>query len=188
MMQPGTWPAITMVSAAFLTACASPTTPTPTPTYSCTTEQGGSPTPCSPNEHPKQRDATYKQAEAVYRRYWNELQRLDLLDEPYFTDVMADTTAGIFEDGVREGLTPKWRHKRIRGEVRLVRIEPLQGHSRAGSTVALQLCIDAREAYYVANLSDEISPGIAWDERVYLAPIDGRLKLVASDSKDVESC
>lgn len=187
-MQRRTWPAIAVMAVALSPACASPA-PTPSPTYSCTPEQGGIPTPCSANEHEQaqQRDATYQQAEAVYLRYWNEMNRLSLLDVPTFTEELAQTTSGQFEHGTRVALTPEWHRKRVAGEVRLVRIDRLPGHSRSGSTVALQLCIDGRSASFLGS-DTALVPGLAWEERAYLAPVEGTLKLISSESKDVVSC
>lgn len=192
-MQPITWPIITVVSAAFLTACASPTTPTPTPapTYSCTPEQGGSPTPCSANEHEQaqKRDNSYKQAEAVFRRYWTEMGRLSLLEDPTFTNVLAETTTGVFEQDLIWMFGPSWNYsRRVNGEVKLVRVSRLLGHARSGSTVALEVCIDASQAQYVKKGSDRPTRGKIWSERVYFsATVDG-LKIVNSESRDVETC
>lgn len=187
-MRPSALTAITIAAAAFLTACASPTTPTPT--YSCTSEQGGSATPCSANEHEQaqQRDATYKQAEAVFRRYWAELGRLAHVTHPTFTEVMEETTSGAFEADVRAMLSPEKHLMLIEGEVSLVRISSAPNHARFGSTAALLVCVDARAARFRDSTNGPPSSGITYEMRVYLAPTAGVLKLIYGESRDVESC
>lgn len=193
MMPRSTCPAIAMMAVALLSACSSTPAPpetTASPTYNCTPEKGGAPLPCGPIEYEQaqKRDAHYAEAEAVYRRYWTELDRLTLLEAPTFTPEMAETTSGNFEAAVRTMLSPEYPSQRVQGEASLVRIDRLPGFSRSGSTVALLVCIDARGAKYKRTQHDEPIPGIAYEMRVYLARVAGVLKLVDVESRDVKSC
>ena len=193
-MPPRTALVVWLASAAVLAGCTTVTqptaTPTNSPTYLCTPEAGGTPLPCGPieAEQAEKRDALYADAEAVYRRYWGEIDRLTLEENPPFTPVLEETTDGTFRRLVQEGLDPSSHRERVSGDVKLVRLERLPGLSRDGSTVALLMCADARDARYVTVRDDTPTAGFVYEMRLYLAPRDDRLKLITSESRNVQEC
>ena len=175
-------------------ACTGPAQPTPTstpsPTFACIPEAGGDPVPCGPIEYEQaqKRDKLYAEAEAVYRRYWAELSRISLLENPSFTDELASTTTGAFQEGARNIVDPSRHRRQTSGEVSLVRVSRLPGLSRSGSTVALLICTDASNANFLAPGDVIPVAGKKYETRAYLIPIDGSLRLVDGELREVSSC
>lgn len=163
---------------------------TASPSYSCTPEAGGAPVPCGPLEYERaqDRDRLYAEAEAVYRRYWAEIDRLSLEANPTFTPILEETTAGEFRSDAERIVAPYTHKQRISGQINLVRVERLPGLARAGSSVALHVCTDARSARFTSKSDPTASAGIAAEQRIYLSPIEGALKLIDADNRQVESC
>lgn len=163
---------------------------TASPSYSCTPEAGGTPLPCGPIEHEQaqQRDALYAEAERVYRKYWNELDRLTLIDDPPFSEELTATTGDPFRTALQQVLAPGVHSERADGEALLVRLNRLPGLSKSGSSVALLACIDASRARYVINPGDAPKAGGIYEQRAYLGYSEGPLKIIDSEIRDVESC
>ena len=61
--------------------------PSPSATFLCVPEAGGDPVVCGPIEfeQAQRRDALYAEAEAVYRRFWVEMRRVELSSTPELT-------------------------------------------------------------------------------------------------------
>ena len=186
--------AVALSMGAVTVACTGPAqpspTPTPSPTFACIPEAGGDPVPCGPIEYEQaqKRDKLYADAEAVYRRYWTEMNRLATEKSPPFTDVLESTTAGKFRDNVVALLSPEHHAVRVSGQSKLERVARLPGLSRDGSTVALLVCTDSRDGTYVDASSGAALPGIVSEQRLFLGPAGGSLRIVNSEIREIDQC
>lgn len=171
-------------------AAAPPPSPTASPTYICTPEAGGPAQPCGPIEYEQaqKRDAEYSEAETVFLRYWTEFDRLTAEPTPAFTQVLDETTSGDFKVRLVAALEPAAHAQRVSGAATTSSLQRVPGLSRAGATVALHVCIDARGAAYVTQESPQPEPGIAYEQRLYFARVGSKLKLVESESREVPQC
>ena len=165
-------------------------TPTPSPTFACIPEAGGDPVPCGPIEYEQaqKRDKLYAEAEAVYRRYWAELGRISFLEKPSFTSELEATTTGAFQERARVIVDPSRHRRQLSGDVRLVRVSRLPDLSRSGSTVALLLCADASRATFLAPGESDAVAGKVYETRAYFIPVDGSLRIVDSELREVATC
>ncbi len=181
-----------LVASSTLAACAGPSapSPTPSPTYQCVPEAGGDPVPCGPIEYEQAqaRDALYAEAEAVYRRFWTESDRLYASESPEVTPEIEATTAGNFLKYVEEEFAAPSYARRLSGNTRLVRLERYVGVSRSGSIVSLNACWDSSGATFSPRNGDPATAGGAVDENVFFSRFDGVLKLVDAESEAVNQC
>ncbi|MDQ7991276.1 MAG: hypothetical protein AAGC63_00755 [Propionicimonas sp.] len=179
-----------------------PTTPTgsppaspsaaATPTFLCTPEAGGAESQCTQAQYDemKAKDALYAEAEAVFREYFAEnirISRAGGIEEP--TEVMLRTTHGAYlADTLRLFKNLRRENLRARGDdPQIVRITRLPGRSKAGSEVALRVCVDATHwAFYSGGRLS--TRGIVAEDETYFGRIDGRLLIIGADGKDVEKC
>lgn len=175
------------------TPTTTPTTlsPVPTPTYLCTPEAGGEATPCSQidYEQMKAKDALYTEAEAVYRKFFAESVRISReggVAEP--TATLLDTTAGDYlEDMMTIFRGLHTRGVRAEGTDPQVTISRLPGISKAGSIVALSVCIDSRGwAFYSGP--DQTATGRVGIDEVHFARFDQVLKIIGADGRETASC
>lgn len=170
---------------------ASTATPVPTPTYQCTPEAGGEATPCSQihYEEMKAKDWLYAEAEAVYRQFFDESVRISRtggVDKP--TQILLDTTARDYLDNMMtifESLHS--RGVRAKGDDPLLFVSRLPGVSKAGSIVALTVCIDST-GWAFFNGSKQTAPGRVGIDEVYFARVDQHLKIIGADGREAESC
>ena len=183
-----------MLGLSFVAGC-SPVvapTPTPSPTYQCVPEAGGDPLPCGPIEFEasQRRDALYAEAEAVYRRLWAEMARVDSDPAPHMTTELEAVTAGPYRETLEQLLVAMRGNQRLSGDSSLVWVRRLIGLQRSGSVVALNVCTDDRQALFANPAGGEPLQGRAVDRRVYLARADGvgPLRIVDSEFARVESC
>ena len=79
--------------------------PSPSAAFLCVPEAGGDPVVCGPIEfeQAQRRDVLYAEAEAVYRRYWVEVQRVELSAHPVVTPELEVVT--VNPPGVSGGST-----------------------------------------------------------------------------------
>lgn len=170
----------------------SPASPVPTPTYLCTPEAGGEETPCSQHQYDemKAKDALYAEAEAVFREFFAEnirISRKGGVTEP--TEAMLKTSHGSYLDDALE-LFRNLHAQNLRAEGAdpvIVRVTRLAGQSKAGSIVALQVCVDAREwAFFDGD--DLVTTGGMAEDDTYFAEVNGALKIIGADGRDVEAC
>lgn len=198
--------ATTILAVAMLTGCqpASPTptagptmspvspTAVPTPTYLCTPEAGGDEAPCSQIEYEdmKAKDALYAEAEAVYRTAFAEnirISRAGGVTEP--TEVMLQTMYGFYlEDVLSLFQSQHERGTKARGkDPTIAEVKRLVGESKAGSIVALAFCVDATDwGFYQGD--KRISAGSIAIDDTYFSRVNGDLKMIGADGRDVESC
>lgn len=168
------------------------TAPVPTPTYLCTPEAGGDEAPCSQLEYDemKAKDALYAEAEEVFREYFAEnirISRAGGVTEP--TEVMIRTTHGFqLEDSLNLFRSLRARELRAEGSDPVIaRIERLVGQSKAGSIVALQVCVDARGWGFYRG-KKLVTAGAVAEDDTYFARIDGALKIIGADGRGLDTC
>ena len=165
--------------------------PAPTPSFSCTPEAGGEQTPCSQAQYDemKAKDKLYAEAESVFREYFAEnirISRAGGVKEP--TEVLLSTTSGafladvmqIFQDMVERDL-------RAKGDDPTILIRRLPGVSKAGSVIALTVCVDAtRWAFFDGD--NRVQQGRPAIDEIYFGHVDGTLKAIGADGRWVDSC
>ena len=164
--------------------------PSPSATLECVPEAGGDPVSCGPIEfeQAQRRDALYAEAEAVYRRYWAEKERLETEANPTLTPELEAVTAGVFRDTSTQLLAQGRGRPRLSGEPEIIWVRRLPGLSSAGSVVALSTCTDASRASY-ANPEGAPKSGLVSEHRYYFARDEsGGLRIVDSEYRSVQSC
>lgn len=189
-------PRLSLLSSALacsvLVACAglSPASPTLSPAYRCVPEAGGDPVPCGPIEfeQAQARDALYAEAEAVYRRFWTEWERLYAFESPAVSLEIEATTAGSFLKYVEAEFAAPSYARRVAGNARLVRLARYVGGSHSGFTVSLNACWDSSGVTFSPRGGGPETTGGAVDENVFLSRLDGVLKLVEAESETVRQC
>lgn len=166
--------------------------PTPTPTFSCTPEAGGAAYECSQFDYEQMvaKDKLYAEAEAVYRKFFAEDERIYRaggVDEP--TPVLLETTTGRYlEDSMKLYGTLLDHEARLSdGVPRLIRFERLPGVSREGSVASASACVDARSVVVKGKDGYE-THGSLYLERLYFTVSDRSLKIKSSQWKSLESC
>ena len=199
----GSWTLATLVAAGLsvsiaLTGCAPPAPvaeapkTTPSPTFYCTAEPGGTPAECSPEAYSEQvrLDVLYAEATKNYQRFFTEnvkLLRAGGVDKatanllavaggPYL-DATVTNLRQLQELGVRAGP----------GDIRLVRLDRSPGATTRGYDVALNSCVDSRGVPLLQG-DVEVKPGSAYAETVYFKRDAGVLKLWDAEGQRVEGC
>lgn len=166
-------------------------TPTPTPTFSCTPEAGGTAYECSQFDYEQMvaKDKLYAEAEAVYRKFAAEDERLLRAGgTTAATPVLLETTTGPFladSMSIYRSMAEKRRHL-SGGEIKLVRIARVPGAQKQGSIVALRVCVDLRTVTIIEN-GQRIGPGVNGSDLLYFARRDGRLMILGADGSS-EPC
>ena len=187
----GCQPTATPTSPTPTSPSASTVSPVPTPTYQCTPEAGGEATPCTQIQHEdmKAKDRLYAEAEAVFREGFAEsvrIRRAGGVTEP--TAVMLRTMDGFYLEDVLS--TFQRQHERgtvTKGEdPKIVTVERLI-QSKAGSIVALAICVDATGWGSYKGDERVNDGGISIDD-TYFARIEGTLKMIGADGREAESC
>jgi hypothetical protein len=158
------------------------------PSYRCTPEAGGAEFDCSQKQYDDMvaKDKLYAEAEAVYRRFFDEevrILRAGGVVEP--TPVLLGTTTGAFlEDSMDyyRSLVEE-RTKLIGGEVRLASLARVPGVSKADSVVVLKACVDATSARMEVDgkLNGNGRSGI---DVLYFGPPGGPLKIQGADGTE----
>jgi hypothetical protein len=183
---------LSLLSALGLLAGCTPADPAGQPTYSCTPETGGTPFPCykvQRDEYDKL-DALYAEAEAVYRRYLAEDERISRaggVDEatPAMQETMTSTVAAQALETYR---TFKRDRMRIEGgALRLSWIKRQPKKLRPGMAVAFLTCIDGSSARLVQAGSADLPVGFI-SGTVQLARDGETLKVALIDGDQVTSC
>jgi hypothetical protein len=183
---------VVLVGVALAGCSAAPVaSPTPSPTYACVPEAGGEAVPCGPIEYEQsqRRNALYAEAEAVYRRYWAEKERLASMPDPSWTAELEATTGGAFRESAMELVDRARGRQRVSGEPQLAWVKRLPGLSRSGSIVALEVCTDASGATYASADGGQPQPGLTGQLRLYYSrDQDSVLRIVESEAKEVPTC
>lgn len=188
----------TSVVVALLAACLagcqqSVPTPAPTPTWLCTPEAGGAEFECSQRQYDDMvaKDKLYAEAEAVYRKFLAEDLRIARAGgaETATPELLA-TTAGDFLDRALDayrqdrmnGITVK------QGDRVVISLERLVGSAKAGSIVALRSCVDAT-SMQVFKAGKFLGHGLITRDELYFArSVDGGLRIIGADGKEVAAC
>jgi hypothetical protein len=136
------------------------------------------------------KDKLYAEAEAVYRRFFEEdvrIFRLGGISEP--SPVLLDTTMGDFRNdsmALYRSFLEEGR-KSVGGEIRLASLERVPGASKGGSVVALRACVDASSTKTVSSGSAPERGGFGSD-LLYFGRSGGVLKIQGADGEAVQSC
>jgi hypothetical protein len=166
--------------------------PAPTPSLRCTAEAGGAEYACTPYEYDDMvaKDKLYAEAEAVYRKFLAEDERIFRkggITEP--TEVLLETTTGAFLENsmtLYRSFVEEER-KSVGGEILLESLTRLPGQSKGGSVVAIRACVDASTTTVYRHGKRAGKGGVGTDA-LYFGRVDGVLKIQGADGKAVESC
>lgn len=185
---------IAFAAALLLAGCSQPpaTPPSTAPSFRCTPEAGGAEFDCTQQQYDEMlaKDKLYAEAEAVYRKFFEEdvrILRAGGVDEP--TSVLLETTTGDFLDDSMAYYRALKRNgvETVGGEIRLVSLERAPGLSKGGSVVVLRACVDATSTTRHSK-GGSSEPGGAGSDVLYFGRFDGQLKIQGADGKAVESC
>lgn len=185
--------AAAVLASTLLVGCQSPAaTPTPTPSYSCTPEAGGTPAPCTQAEFEQMQkmDALYAEAEAVNATFRAEMERhYRMGGATELSTVFLETTAGPAREALLEFQREMHAAKRksVGGEIRIVWVKRNAGESMQGSEVSLRVCVDGRTTR-VEQDGEVIGQGNATVDIMYFSTVDGQLKLTFNQRADSAEC
>lgn len=185
--------ASTVVAACLLTGCVPPVpTPSPLPSYRCTPEAGGAEFDCSQKQYDDMvaKDKLYAEAEAVYRKFFDEDSRiLRAGGTAEATEVLLATTTGAFLDDSMDYYRSlqKERTRLVGGEIRLISLTRVAGISKQNSAVVLKACIDATTTQMETD-GKPSGAGRSGTDLLYFGPSGGPLKIQGADGTEGESC
>ncbi len=162
-------------------------------TYSCTPEVGGEPYACVKEQYDLmvERNKLYAEAEAVYRKFLAEDERIYRsggTDTP--TAVLSETATGDYLAGQLANYQQVLRTQgtSIGGEFKIVWFKRVPDQVRAGSIVALKGCFDNRTVTMGAK-GKQPRPGTVFEETGFFVRDGGSLKLTDSTyNKNVATC
>jgi len=164
----------------------------PAPSFRCTPEAGGDEFDCSQHQYDEMvaKDALYAEAEAVYRKFLAEdtrIMRAGGVTEP--TEVLLETTSGEFlEDVMGIYRTARAKGLSARGsDPALVTFRRQPDRKKGESLVAATTCVDNGHLEYFEN-GKSLGRGTPTLDENYFSRVDGGLKLIGADGKQVESC
>ena len=167
---------------------ASPAYPTPTaqPSPRCTPEAGGTPYPCGQTEYEQmqERARLYAEAETLYRR------SVELRNEALTTDsANVEALVAIAQGQAQEMLLADLKaDETLQGsQFTAPWVNRLPDHSREGSVVALESCVDSSAGTLISTNGERRS-GYAGIERTYYGGASGSLKMLYIESKLVDQC
>ncbi|MFZ2749067.1 MAG: hypothetical protein WAZ15_02075 [Propioniciclava sp.] len=162
----------------------------PTQAQRCVPEAGGEAVPCGPVEFEasQRRDALYAEAESVYRRYWAELRRIEVLEYPKVTSELEAVVGGQFRDVVAQLVTKLGFTQRLSGDSPIVWVKRWVGPQRSDSLVSLEACTDERGSQFKNPDGGEALAGRAIQRRVYFSREgdEAPLRIIESEYKRVE--
>ncbi|MGC3992609.1 MAG: hypothetical protein QM779_00510 [Propionicimonas sp.] len=185
---------ITVAGVCLFTGCQVTATPTPTPapSYRCTPEAGGDEFDCTEKQYQDMvaKDELYAEAEAVYRKFFAEDERiLRAGGISTATPVLEETTTGAFlEDSMDYYRSlKKDDSKLVGGQVLLTSLLRVPGASKGGSLVALRACIDASTAE-IQIRGKKAGQGRTGSDLLYFGRVSGQLKIQGADGKEGDTC
>jgi len=182
-----------IVAACLLTACQPPApTPSPLPSYRCTPEAGGAEFDCSQKQYDDMvaKDKLYAEAEAVYRKFFEEDSRIFRaggITEP--TPALLETTTGAFlEDSMAlyRSLHADTR-KLVGGTIELTYLGRRPGVAKESSVAAMVACVDARTTA-VQEHGKKVGQGQLVQDLLYFGRFEGKLKIQGADGQKEGSC
>jgi len=167
-------------------------TPSPLPSFRCTPEAGGAEFDCSQAQYDEMvaKDALYAEAEAVYRKFLAEdtrIMRAGGVAEP--TDVILETTSGAFLEDVMSQYR-EFEQEGLKAEGSgpdLISVKRAAGNSKAGSLAAMVTCVDGSSFEFIRD-GKSVSRGTAVQNENYFSRVDGVLKVIGADGRQVEAC
>ena len=167
--------------------------PSPSPTFRCTPEAGGSEAPCSEQQYQemKAKDALYAEAEQVYRTYTSKLIETmrnggaDTLPSEIKDFISGPDLAKCVLDRLRE---VKREGLKLQGpDVRIVWAQRLPSREKAGSVAAMKFCGDASGLAAYKD-GEKISEGVVSMETVFFAGTPKALTMTSIEYEDVKKC
>jgi hypothetical protein len=183
--------ALAVIVALFGSGCTQPD-PNAAPTYTCTPSDGGTPAPCYKAEYDQQvkEDALYAEAEAVYRKYVAEderIYRMGGIDKP--TPVLLEVATGDFlQDLVIIYQASKdTRTKFVGGTLVTVWLRPAPSSATPDSLVTMQDCRDASTVKIVTPGEDTVLAGYT-STILHFVREGGSLKIGSAQGKVVDGC
>ena len=185
--------AAAVLASTLLVGCQSPAaTPTPTPSYSCTPEAGGTPAPCTQAEFEQMQkvDALYAEAEAVNATFRAEMERhYRMGGATELSPVFLETTAGPAREALLEFQREMHRDKlkSVGGEIKTVWVKRNVGQSMQGSEVSLRVSMDGtRTKTYRGD--ELLGPGLMVLDVMYFTKVDGKLKITFNVTEEDPEC
>jgi hypothetical protein len=179
---------VAVVAVCLVPGCAAPNPAT----YSCTPEVGGEPYACVKEQYDLmvERNKLYAEAEAVYRKAWDEedsILRKGGVIEP--TPVLLETTTGSYLASRMEGyrLFRENQGSVSGGHLQIVWMKRIPDQVSDGSVVAMQSCIDATSVT-VSAPGEAPESGSIGDEVAFFVREDNRLKITSAVPGDATRC
>lgn len=185
--------AAAILASTLLVGCQSPAaTPTPTPSYSCTPEAGGTPAPCTRAEFEQMQkmDALYAEAETVNAAFRAEMERhYRMGGATELSPVFLETTAGPAREALLEFQREMHAAKRksVGGEIKIVWVKRNAGESMQGSDVSLRVCTDGTSLKSYED-GEYLGPGLKVLDVMYFTTIDGKLKITFNTAEEDPEC
>ena len=189
--------AATLALVTALSSCTTPaptTTPsTPSPTFACTPEAGGSPYPCSSADYQemKRKDALYAEAERVFRRLIAEDERVARIggSDELTPEYKALLGSPELQKQQLEVLKSSKRDRVIGtgGSFVLSWVRRVPGISVEGSAVRMRACVDMTSVTF-SERGKVVGPGIVVEETADFQSTEGRLRVWTFEYKVVPSC
>lgn len=168
-----------------------PATSTPSADPTCS-PMGGTPYPCSADEHQKvqEQNRLTEEAIALYRRWTKESTRLYRAGgTTKTTPEMLATTAGEFRKSVLAIFRDlrNARAKAVSGELRIMTIGPDLKDNLEPRSAAIRACVDAR-SISLEREGKKLRSGTIFVEYAIAKMVEGELRLWSVSSGKVESC
>lgn len=182
--------AIAAIIALALTGCAQPD-PNAAPTYTCTPSTG-TPQPCYKAERDLQikEDKLYAEAEAVYRKFSAEEERISRMggaDDA--TPILRETLTGDYLDSATKVFrTLKQQHATaIGGTYRLAWVRRSTNESSSAYVTVLKVCLDT-SSVQMGAAGKSSQPGRITERTVYFVREADSLKIAHGTYEQVRSC
>jgi len=167
--------------------------PQATPTYSCTPVTGGTPYPCYENQYQETsaQNALYEQAEAVYRKYSAENERIYRAGGATSpTSVLLATTTGDYQNAAMAEYRKMKKDggRLLSGSLAIVWTKRVPALVTDGSVAAMELCKDISDATFLDSKGKTYQIGQDSQERAYFVDVDGQLKIARAQHQRVKTC
>jgi hypothetical protein len=166
--------------------------PSSEPTFSCTPEDSGTPYPCQQVQYEEsiKRVALYVEAEAVYRKYQAEDERI------WRSGGVAEATPVMQETLTADALSSalsiyqalkSTNTKLVGGEVNVAWVKRVPKEIGPGMTVALQVCVDSHTASLVSK-GEQGEPAGYTSDTMSFSLESGLMRIQTVSGDEVESC
>lgn len=162
--------------------------PHPQPTLTCEPPGQVNPYPCTQEQHDEvaKVNATYDEAERIYRLYVTEL--FDLFERrETMSPTMEQLVSGPFAESVRVALADgALAESSQSGHPEIAWIERIYPHHKDGADAQLDLCLNPGDA--TVTFDDESVPVPSVSGNAYFREENGRLVIFDSSAQEVSSC